>query len=96
MAILTHASWNTFYSAALIGKSPIGLFPARGVLGSYLNLTIAAGVLTLVLVAGVGPAQRKSTTDGNRGYVFRSVRGVPSMTRFSAVLRATSTEPAHV
>jgi hypothetical protein len=54
MAILAHASWNTFYSAALIG-----LFPARGVLGSYLNLTIAAGVLALVLVAGVGPAQRK-------------------------------------
>jgi hypothetical protein len=37
MAILTHASWNTFYSASLIG-----LFPVRSVLGSYLNLTIAA------------------------------------------------------
>jgi len=46
MAILTHASWNTFYSAALIG-----LFPARSVLGSYLNLTIAACALALVLVA---------------------------------------------
>ena len=46
MAILVHASWNTFYSAALIQ-----LFPAPTVLGSYLNLTIAAGVLALVLVA---------------------------------------------
>ena len=46
MAILTHASWNTFYSASLIG-----LFPARSVLGSYLNLTIAACALALVLVA---------------------------------------------
>lgn len=46
MAILTHASWNTFYSAALIG-----LFPVRSVLGSYLNLTIAACALALVLIA---------------------------------------------
>jgi uncharacterized protein len=46
MAILTHASWNTFYSAALIG-----LFPVQSVLGSYLNLTIAAWVLALVLIA---------------------------------------------
>jgi len=46
MAILTHASWNTFYSASLIG-----LFPARSVLGSYLNLTIAACALALVLIA---------------------------------------------
>ncbi len=46
MAILVHASWNTFYSAALIQ-----LFPAPSVLGSYLNLTIAAGVLALLLVA---------------------------------------------
>jgi membrane protease YdiL (CAAX protease family) len=45
MAILTHASWNTFYSAALIG-----LFPVRSVLSSYLNLAIAACVLALVLV----------------------------------------------
>jgi membrane protease YdiL (CAAX protease family) len=45
MAILTHASWNTFYSAALIG-----LFPASAVLGSYLNLTIAACALALVLI----------------------------------------------
>jgi hypothetical protein len=45
MAILTHASWNTFYSAALIR-----LFSARSVLGSYLNPTIAAGALALVLV----------------------------------------------
>jgi uncharacterized protein len=46
MAVLTHASWNTFYSAALIG-----LFPARSVLGSYLNLTIASCALVLVLIA---------------------------------------------
>jgi membrane protease YdiL (CAAX protease family) len=46
MAVLTHASWNTFYSAALIG-----LFPVRSVLGSYLNLTIAACALALVLIA---------------------------------------------
>jgi len=46
MAILVHASWNTFYSAALIQ-----LFPAPSVLGSYWNLTIAAGVLALLLVA---------------------------------------------
>jgi len=46
MAILTHASWNAFYSAALIE-----LFPARGVLGSYYNLKIAAGALALVLIA---------------------------------------------
>src|SRR5215204_362202 len=46
MAILTHASWNTFYSAALVG-----LFPARSVLGSYVNLTIASCVLALVLIA---------------------------------------------
>jgi membrane protease YdiL (CAAX protease family) len=46
MAILTHASWNTFYSAALIG-----LFPARSVLGSYVNLTIASCVLALVIIA---------------------------------------------
>jgi len=56
MAILTHASWNTFYSAALIE-----LFLVRSVLGSYLNLAIAACVLALVLVVltrgrlGYGP-----------------------------------------
>jgi membrane protease YdiL (CAAX protease family) len=49
MAILIHASWNTFYSAALIQ-----LFPARSVLGSYLNLTIAAGALALVVVVLTG------------------------------------------
>jgi hypothetical protein len=57
MAILTPASWNTFYSAALIG-----LFPARSVLGSYLNLTIAACLLAVVLVAltrgRLGPVRR--------------------------------------
>jgi membrane protease YdiL (CAAX protease family) len=54
MAILTHASWNTFYSAALIG-----LFPVRSVLGSYLNLTIAACALALVLT---------TVTRGRLGY----------------------------
>jgi len=43
---LVHASWNTFYSAALIQ-----LFPAPSVLGSYLNLTIAAGAVAVVLIA---------------------------------------------
>jgi membrane protease YdiL (CAAX protease family) len=33
LAILTHASWNTFYSATLIG-----IFPAPAVVGSYPNL----------------------------------------------------------
>ena len=46
LAILVHASWNTFYSAALVQ-----LFPAPSVLGSYLNLTIAAVVLAVLLVA---------------------------------------------
>ena len=46
MAILVHASWNTFYSAALIQ-----LFPAPSVLGSYLNLTIDVGALALLVVA---------------------------------------------
>lgn len=46
MAVLVHASWNTFYSAALVQ-----LFPVPSVLGSYLYLTIASGVLALVLVA---------------------------------------------
>jgi membrane protease YdiL (CAAX protease family) len=49
MAILVHASWNTFYSAALIR-----LFPAPSVLGSYLNLTIAACALAVVIVALTG------------------------------------------
>ena len=46
LAILVHASWNTFYSAALVQ-----LFPAPSVLGSYLNLTIAAVTLAVLLVA---------------------------------------------
>jgi uncharacterized protein len=46
MAILTHASWNTFYSASLIG-----IFPAPAVMGSYLNLLIGGWVLALVLIA---------------------------------------------
>jgi membrane protease YdiL (CAAX protease family) len=46
MAILVHASWNTFYATSLIR-----LFPTPAVLGSYLNLTIAACALALVLIA---------------------------------------------
>jgi membrane protease YdiL (CAAX protease family) len=46
MAILVHASWNTFYATSLIR-----LFPAPAVLGSYSNLTIAACALALVLIA---------------------------------------------
>ena len=46
MAILTHATWNTFYSAVLVE-----VFPAPAVVGSYLNLTIAAWVLVLVIIA---------------------------------------------
>jgi CAAX protease family protein len=46
MAILVHASWNTFYVTGLIR-----LFPTPAVLGSYSNLTIAACVLALVLIA---------------------------------------------
>ena len=46
MAILVHASWNTFYSAALIR-----LFHSPIVLGSYANLAIAACALALVLIA---------------------------------------------
>lgn len=41
VAVLVHASWNTFYSAALVQ-----LFPAPSVLGSYSNLTIGGGVGT--------------------------------------------------
>jgi hypothetical protein len=44
--MLTHASWNTFYSAALIG-----IFPAPAVKGSYLNLLIGGWALALVLIA---------------------------------------------
>jgi membrane protease YdiL (CAAX protease family) len=46
MAILTHATWNTFYSAALVE-----VFPAPAVVGSYLNLTMAGWVLALALIA---------------------------------------------
>jgi uncharacterized protein len=45
MAILVHASWNTFYATSLIR-----LFPSPAVLGSYSNLTIAAWALALVLI----------------------------------------------
>ena len=45
MAILVHASWNTFYATCLIR-----LFPTRAVLGSYSNLTIGACALALVLI----------------------------------------------
>jgi uncharacterized protein len=54
MAILLHASWNTFYGAALIH-----LFRSPIVLGNYLNLAIAACVLALVLIA---------VTRGRMGY----------------------------
>jgi membrane protease YdiL (CAAX protease family) len=54
MAILAHASWNTFYSAVLIR-----LFHSPIVLGSYLNLAIAACALALVLIAA---------TRGRMGY----------------------------
>ena len=54
MAILVHASWNTFYATSLIR-----LFPTPAVLGSYSNLTIAACALALVLVAA---------TRGRMGY----------------------------
>jgi membrane protease YdiL (CAAX protease family) len=46
MAILVHASWNTFYAAALVQ-----LFRSPAVLGSYLNLMMAACALAVVLVA---------------------------------------------
>jgi CAAX protease family protein len=46
MTTLVHASWNTFYSAALIR-----LFHSPIVLGSYLNLAIAACPLALALIA---------------------------------------------
>jgi membrane protease YdiL (CAAX protease family) len=75
MAILVHASWNTFYAAALVQ-----LFRSPAVLGSYLNLTMAAWALAVVLVAatrgrmgyrpqtnavfdGTAAALRKVTTD---------------------------------
>jgi membrane protease YdiL (CAAX protease family) len=54
MAIVLHASSNTFYAAALVQ-----LFRAPAVLGSYFNLTMAAWVLALVLVAA---------TRGRMGY----------------------------
>lgn len=46
MAILVHASWNTFYAVCLVR-----VFRAPAVLGSYLNLTLAASVLALLLIA---------------------------------------------
>jgi uncharacterized protein len=46
MAILTHATWNTFYSAVIVEA-----FPAPAAVGSYLNLTIGAGALALVIIA---------------------------------------------
>jgi len=54
MAILIHASWNTFYSVALIR-----LFHSPIVLGSYVNLAIAACALALVLI---------TATRGRMGY----------------------------
>ena len=46
MAILVHASWNSIYAAALVQ-----LFRSPAVLGSYLNLMMAACALAVVLVA---------------------------------------------
>jgi len=54
MAILVHASWNTFYAVALVQ-----LFRAPAVLGSYLNLMMAASALAVVLLAA---------TRGRMGY----------------------------
>jgi len=54
MAILTHASWNTFYAVALVH-----LFHSPAVLGSYSNLAIAACALALLLIAA---------TRGRMGY----------------------------
>jgi len=54
MAILVHASWNTFYSAALVQ-----LFPSPAVLSNYLNLMMAGCALAVVLVA---------VTRGRMGY----------------------------
>jgi membrane protease YdiL (CAAX protease family) len=45
MAILVHASWNTFYGAALVQ-----IFRSPAVLGSYLNLMMAACALAVLLV----------------------------------------------
>jgi uncharacterized protein len=64
MAILVHASWNTFYSAALVQ-----LFPAPSVLGSYLNLTIASCALAVVIVA---------LTGGRLGYQQEEEPGTPT------------------
>jgi hypothetical protein len=46
LTMLTHASWNSFYRASLIG-----IFPAPAVMGSYLNLLIGGWALPLVLIA---------------------------------------------
>jgi membrane protease YdiL (CAAX protease family) len=46
MAILLHASWNTFYATALVR-----LFRSPIVVGSYANLAIAACALALLLIA---------------------------------------------
>jgi len=54
MAIFVHASWNTFYAVALVQ-----LFRAPAVLGTYLNLMMAAWALAVVLVAA---------TRGRMGY----------------------------
>jgi uncharacterized protein len=54
MAILVHACWNTFYAAALVQ-----LFRGPAVLGSYLNLMMAAWALAVLLVVA---------TRGRMGY----------------------------
>jgi uncharacterized protein len=68
MAILVHASWNTFYSAALIR-----LFHSPIVLGSYLNLAIAACALALVLIAATRRRMGYRKTDT----VFDQAAAVP-------------------
>jgi uncharacterized protein len=70
MAILAHASWNTFYAAALVH-----LFHSPIVLGSYLNLTIAACALALVLIAAtrgrMGYCKDSDTESGQVAAIWR-------------------------
>jgi membrane protease YdiL (CAAX protease family) len=68
IAILVHASWNTFYATSLIR-----LFPTRAVLGSYSNLTIAACALALVLIA----ATRRRLGCQNEADILPKAAAVP-------------------
>jgi uncharacterized protein len=63
MAILTHATWNTFYSAVIVEA-----FPAPSDVDSYLNLTIDACVLALVIIA---------VTRGRLGYRAEAPQAPP-------------------